>query len=265
MTMTAHVNDDTNDLLAMLNELETLSDPTPSSEAKPATTDLLDGLDLDLSTEELLSDMGTISAAVDDKLVVEAALSEIESAEVIEASPKSDYVVDIEAEKVKAEAAAAKEKKPKVSKPKALSAPREKKERPVAARKRFAVGEMTDEQYESVGIFRETFEEALGVAPVKAADKIVNLLAWYFNDVTLSVYTEICLRKICESKQAKVAEMRLAMMSNPSKPYPVSTAGSQAGQMLAVFPALNIADKQEPGVLVLNEDSPIVAKFKATM
>ena len=56
MTMTAHVNDDTNDLLAMLNELETLSDPTPSSEAKPATTDLLDGLDLDLSTEELLSD-----------------------------------------------------------------------------------------------------------------------------------------------------------------------------------------------------------------
>jgi hypothetical protein len=262
--MTAHVNDDTNDLLAMLNELETLSDPTPSSEAKPATTDLLDGLDLDLSTEELLSDMDAISAAVDDELVAEAALSEIESAEVIEASPKSDYVVDIEAEKVKAEAAAAKEKKPKVSKPKALSAPREK-ERPVAARKRFAVGEMTDEQYESVGIFRETFEEALGVAPVKAADKIVNLLAWYFNDVTLSVYTEICLRKICESKQAKVAEMRLAMMSNPSKPYPVSTAGSQAGQMLAVFPALNIAEKQEPGVLVLNEDSPIVAKFKATM
>jgi hypothetical protein len=62
----------------MLNELETLSDPTPSSEAKPATTDLLDGLDLDLSTEELLSDMDAISAAVDDELVAEAALSEIE-------------------------------------------------------------------------------------------------------------------------------------------------------------------------------------------
>ncbi|HDC4315859.1 TPA: hypothetical protein O8U22_003958 [Enterobacter kobei] len=52
------------------------------------------------------------------------------------------------------------------------------------------------------------------------------------------------------------------MMSYPEKPYPVGTASTQAGQMMTVFPALGIAEKDGKS-LTLNADSPIVKKFMA--
>ena len=51
-------------------------------------------------------------------------------------------------------------------------------------------------------------------------------------------------------------------MSYPEKPYPLSTASTQAGQMMAVFPVTGIATR-DGGRLLLNEESPIVRKFIA--
>lgn len=90
----------------------------------------------------------------------------------------------------------------------------------------------------------------------------MNLLNWFSGGPDISVYTVISLRHIIEANVATSNSIKIALMSNPEKPYPLNTASTQAGQMMAVFPATGVA-LREGGNLTLNVESPIIKKFKA--
>ncbi|ENH0767112.1 MULTISPECIES: hypothetical protein [Enterobacter cloacae complex] len=145
-----------------------------------------------------------------------------------------------------------KEKQPE-PKPKKASTPRGA---------RFTFDGKDDAFFEKAGLQREVFMKCYNEAPVKAMDKIQNIMHWFSGGPDLSVYTRISLHSLIADKTASSNSLKLAMMSYPEKPYPVGTASTQAGQMMAVFPALGIAAKDGKS-LTLNADSPIVKKFMA--
>ncbi|EKG7193253.1 hypothetical protein L6X65_RS24215, partial [Escherichia coli] len=87
-------------------------------------------------------------------------------------------------------------------------------------------------------------------------------LNWFSGGPDISVYTVISMRHLLTEKKATSNSIKIALMSNPEKPYPLNTASTQAGQMMAVFPATGIAVR-DGGNLTLNEESPIVKKFVA--
>ncbi|ELY6372388.1 hypothetical protein SNQ58_004274, partial [Cronobacter sakazakii] len=128
------------------------------------------------------------------------------------------------------------------------------------AKPRFTLEGKDEEFFGSAGLDREAFISAFEKAPVKAKDKILNLLNWFSGGPEISVYTVIAVRHILETKTATSNSIKLALMSNPEKPYPLNTASTQAGQMMALFPAVGIATR-DGGTLTLNEASPIIKKF----
>ena len=127
---------------------------------------------------------------------------------------------------------------------------------------RFTFDGKDDAFFEKAGLQREAFMKSYNEAPVKAMDKIQNIMHWFSGGPDLSIYTRISLHSLIADKSASSNSLKLAMMSYPEKPYPVGTASTQAGQMMAVFPALGIAAK-DGKTLSLNADSPIVKKFMA--
>lgn len=131
-----------------------------------------------------------------------------------------------------------------------------------APKPRFSLNDKGNDFYAAAGLKREVFIEALNAAPVKAKDKISNLLNWFNGGPDISIYTVIALRHLIDTKEASSNSIKLALMSYPEKPYPLSTASTQAGQMMAVFPVTGIATR-DGGRLLLNEESPIVRKFIA--
>ncbi len=131
-----------------------------------------------------------------------------------------------------------------------------------APKPRFSLNDKGDDFYAAAGLKREVFIEALNSAPVKAKHKISNLLNWFNGGPDISIYTVIALRHLIDTKEASSNSIKLALMSYPEKPYPLSTASTQAGQMMAVFPVTGIATR-DGGRLLLNEESPIVRKFIA--
>ena len=118
----------------------------------------------------------------------------------------------------------------------------------------------TDEKKEKHA--KESSVAAQPKESVKAKDKISNLLNWFNGGPDISIYTVIALRHLIDTKEASSNSIKLALMSYPEKPYPLSTASTQAGQMMAVFPVTGIATR-DGGRLLLNEESPIVRKFIA--
>lgn len=78
----------------------------------------------------------------------------------------------------------------------------------------------------------------------------------------LSIYTIISVTHLIKSGSADTAGFRLAMMSNPEKPYPSSTASAQAGQMMSILPVLGMATRDDK-ILKIDEDSPLVKKFRS--
>ncbi|ELD1608308.1 hypothetical protein HVX40_24535 (plasmid) [Escherichia coli] len=127
---------------------------------------------------------------------------------------------------------------------------------------RFSVDSLDAAFFNSLGLQRETFMEALSKAPVKAKDKVSNLLNWFKGGPDISVYTVIAIHHLLDAKTITSNSIKLSLMSYPEKPYPLSTASSQAGQMMAIFPLTGIATKTD-NRLSLNPDSPIVKKFIA--
>ena len=127
---------------------------------------------------------------------------------------------------------------------------------------RFTFDGKDDAFFVKAGLQREDFMKCYNEAPVKAMDKIQNIMHWFSGGPDLSVYTRISLHSLIADKTASSNSLKLAMMSYPEKPYLVGTASTQAGQMMAVFPALGIAEKDGKS-LTLNADSPIVKKFMA--
>ena len=92
-------------------------------------------------------------------------------------------------------------------------------------------------------------------------DKVQNVMAWSQGLSDLSVYTIISVTHLVKTGSTDTAGFRLAMMSNPDKPYPSSTASAQAGQMMSILPVLGMATK-DGKVLRINEESPLIKKFK---
>lgn len=224
------------------------------------------------------SDAVTLESDADGDL--ENALAALETPEVIANSKEGEHVVDVEAERKRVEeaelAAKAKLEKEEQKKKKAeakakkasessATAPSEKKVREPRAvgKKRFSLESLTEEQFTSLGLIKGEFVESLKFQPVKAQEKVINMLAWHFTGIALSVYSVISLKELIQKREVTTADLRLAMMNNPEKPYPVGTASTQAGQMVALFPYMGIATKTSAGVMTINDDSPIIKKFVA--
>ncbi|WP_415721688.1 hypothetical protein [Photobacterium ganghwense] len=136
-------------------------------------------------------------------------------------------------------------------------------------RKRVATGGKTAEEYvadksdtafEAVGIAKEEFALMLNALPKKVKDKAKNILAWANDEAELSIYTRLCLEYLVKNGNATSGDFRTHLMSNPEKPYTVGTAGSQAGQMMALLPAVGMATKDDKSI-TLNRENPLSAKF----
>ncbi|AXO58232.1 TPA: hypothetical protein MIB26_23325 [Klebsiella pneumoniae] len=121
--------------------------------------------------------------------------------------------------------------------------------------------QLSDEVMAELGFERKAFMDGYNTCPIKAMDKIQNVMAWSQGLAELSVYTQISVTHLINTGASDTAGFRLAMMSNPTKPYPSSTASAQAGQMMSILPVLGMAIK-DGKTLTLNEDSPLVKKFK---
>ncbi|EGF63047.1 hypothetical protein AB8R05_01740 [Klebsiella variicola] len=130
-----------------------------------------------------------------------------------------------------------------------------------ARKKRFSMDQLSDEVMAELGFERKAFMDGYNTCPIKAMDKIQNVMAWSQGLAELSVYTQISVTHLINTGASDTAGFRLAMMSNPTKPYPSSTASAQAGQMMSILPVLGMAIK-DGKTLTLNEDSPLVKKFK---
>lgn len=240
----AVVGDEIDDLLADLND-ETIV-PVPA--VAETVMEAKDGGDLTGVFEELENEYESLK-------VVDVEIPQVES---ISTLPEIDST---QGDKPQTD-----EKKEKHAKESSVAAqPKEskaaKKER-AAPKPRFNLNDKGDDFYAAAGLKREVFIEALNSAPVKAKDKISNLLNWFNGGPDISIYTVIALRHLIDTKEASSNSIKLALMSYPEKPYPLSTASTQAGQMMAVFPVTGIATR-DGGRLLLNEESPIVRKFIA--
>ncbi|EBS2684418.1 hypothetical protein [Enterobacter hormaechei] len=266
-------NDDLDELTAMLQSLD---EPTAQA-AKASGSDEIDDLLAGLN-----DDIGKPVEAVAEEVIQANAANDLTKVfEELEVEHKPVKVVEPEATPVSEPAATEKstaETQPCESKgvdpapsptpdpePKAEvteSKPQKAKGERAPAKPRFTLADKDEAFYAKAGLESAVFSEAFDKAPVKAKDKILNLLNWFSGGPEISIYTVIAMRHILETKTATSNSIKLALMSYPEKPYPLNTASTQAGQMMAVFPATGVATR-EGGCLTLNDDSPIVKKFIA--
>ncbi|ELQ6222649.1 hypothetical protein ACRXLK_004316 [Cronobacter turicensis] len=251
-------NDDLDELTAMLQSLDEPVAKAAKSSGSDDIDDLLAGLDDHITRPvEAVADEVINSVANDDmSSVFEELEGEHESVKVVETAhdlasePATENEPVIEAHNNEFKGTDP-TPAPEVQTTKTERAP---------AKPRFTLEGKDEEFFGSAGLDREAFTSAFEKAPVKAKDKILNLLNWFSGGPEISVYTVIAVRHILETKTATSNSIKLALMSNPEKPYPLNTASTQAGQMMALFPAVGIA-KRDGGTLTLNEASPIIKKF----
>ena len=268
-----------NELLAMLNELNSISDSIPEPEPAAVVPDEISALEgiktlaLDFDVEKVATELDLSIAKVGTNVKIEedelAQLVEAEAVEVVETKPAEETEAESVENVLSEVEKTASEKPVKASKNRAerkkteqqLGAPPTETGAKKTRRGRFSLADLTEAQFEELGIDQAGFQESLQVMPVKAVDKVNNVLAWYFNGNELSVYTQISIKTLIKSGSCATSTIRLAMMSNPSKPYPSSTAGSQSGQMMSLLPLIGVATKPTAGQLQLNNSSAIVKKF----
>lgn len=238
------------DLIAMLSELEGLDS---IEEPDNGPTDVVDVKKPTITTDDLFGELlPLVSASQPEKKSGEVAEiaelfasldDEINVAPVVEEQP----AVEVSPESV-------------IEEPEEATQEPEKCE-PTVRRKRFTLDQLSDEIMAGLGFERKSFMDGYNACPVKAMDKVQNVMAWSQGLAELSVYTVISVTHLINSGTSDTAGFRLAMMSNPEKPYPSSTASAQAGQMMSILPVLGMATK-EGKMLTLNQESPLVKKFK---
>lgn len=252
------------DLIAMLSELDELDnlnepsiDKEKAVEVKKSST---------YTTEDLFSELLPLVASPksevekSEKEVIATLLGDIEGEiEIIPPSPAEEKPVIEIATEAKVEKQTTKSSEESVTETPVGSAPAKKE--PAARRKRFSLDQLSDETMMNLGFERKTFMDGYNACPVKAMDKLQNVMAWSQDLSDLSVYTIISVTHLVKSCSSDTAGFRLAMMSNPDKPYPSSTASAQAGQMMSILPVLGMAI-QDGKVLKINEESPLIKKFK---
>lgn len=251
------------DLIAMLSELDGLNPieehevvESEVVEVKKHTTYTTDDL-----FSELLPLVSTEKPVRSEEEAIKELLSNIDDEikpiekpiEVVEA-PAEAPVVEEQAEALVVEEQASETR----------SEPEKPKRSPSstgARKKRFSMDQLSDEVMAELGFERKAFMDGYNTCPIKAMDKVQNVMAWSQGLAELSVYTQISVTHLINAGASDTAGFRLAMMSNPTKPYPSSTASAQAGQMMSILPVLGMAIK-DGKTLTLNEDSPLVKKFK---
>lgn len=266
-------NDDLDELTAMLQSLDEPTAQAAKANGSDEIDDLLAGLNDDIGkpVEAVAEEVIQANAANDLTKVFEELEVEHKPVKVVEpeATPVREPADD---EKSTAETQPCEstgvdpapsltpdpEPKAEVSE----SKPQKAKGERAPAKPRFTLADKDEAFYAKAGLESAVFSEAFDKAPVKAKDKILNLLNWFSGGPEISIYTVIAMRHILETKTATSNSIKLALMSYPEKPYPLNTASTQAGQMMAVFPATGVATR-EGGCLTLNDDSPIVKKFIA--
>lgn len=96
--------------------------------------------------------------------------------------------------------------------------------------------------------------------PKKVGEKAVNLIAHLAGGAQLSCYTQIALTMLMEKGELTSSELVARYLA---RPYSEGTSRSQCGQMMALLPALGIAERPTTGKLVLIADSPIASILKA--
>lgn len=266
-------NDDLDELTVMLQSLDEPVQKAAKMSGVDEIDDLLSGLDDAIAkpVEAVADEVMNASSTGDLSSVLEELEIEHESVKIEE--PERDLIAEIvngPAPELDARStettgtdptplpSVASEPKPEEEQPKRQKAKSER----APAKPRFTLEGKDESFYVSAGLEGESFTAAFEGAPVKAKDKILNLLNWFNGGPEISVYTVIAMRHILDANTVTSNSIKLALMSYPEKPYPLNTASTQAGQMMAVFPATGIATR-EGGNLTLNKESPIVKKFIA--
>lgn len=242
------------DLIAMLSELDGLN---PIEEHEEVAGEVVEvKKHATFTTDDLFSELLPLVSSEKPVRSEEEAIKELLSNIDDEIKPieKSIVVVEDPAEAQVAEEQAS-EAKSEPEKPKRSPS------RTGARKKRFSMDQLSDEVMAELGFERKAFMDGYNACPVKAMDKVQNVMAWSQGLAELSVYTQISVTHLIKSGVSDTAGFRLAMMSNPTKPYPSSTASAQAGQMMSILPVLGMAMKEGKS-LKLNESSPLVKKFK---
>lgn len=263
-----HTEEKNNDeLIAMLSELEAVAHlPEPEKEGSDVIeSKKTSGLTDDLFSELLPLTMGTpvpetndsseiaaLLVGIEDEIETPAPAAEPEKTRkrIRKASKDVETVIEADA---KPEPEPESEPVPAVKKAKTWEK---------ITRKRFSMDDLDAGCFEAAGLDRVEFMKAYNDCPVKAMDKAQNFMAWHQGMAEMSVYTTIVITHLINNGTSDTAGIRLAMMNNPTKPYPAPTASTQAGQMMSVLPALGIATK-DGKTLTLNPDSPLVQKFKS--
>ncbi|ELO1904999.1 hypothetical protein QWS21_001243 [Escherichia coli] len=266
-------NDDLDELTAMLQSLEEPVQKAAKMSGVDEIDDLLSGLDDAIAkpVEAVADEVMNVSSTGDLSGVLEELEIAHESVKVEEPErgPIAE-IVDEPTPELDARSAETTDIAPTLL-PSVESGPKPEEEQPkhqkaqskrAPTKPRFTLEGKDESFYVTAGLDSERFTAAFEGAPVKAKDKILNLLNWFSGGPEISVYTVIAMRHILDTNTATSNSIKLALMSYPEKPYPLNTASTQAGQMMAVFPATGIATR-EGGNLTLNKESPIVKKFIA--
>ncbi|HHT4259170.1 TPA: hypothetical protein ACTYZB_004837 [Klebsiella variicola] len=260
MSATHSANTSNSDLIALLSELdelEAIDDPTEvlqeeNSEPKKPMLRMTEDLFKDLlpleesKSEPVITEKESIEAllnGIEEEIVITAPIVEPEK----EAAPEAEDLV----------------KQPEEAKEERQEGPKKKEAVKASERKkRFNMEMVPDEYLAELGFERKSFMDGYNSCPVKAMDKVQNVMAWSQGLAELSIYTKISLCHLVNAGTSDTAGFRLAMMSNPEKPYPASTASTQAGQMMSILPVLGMAEKNGKS-LTINEKSPLIKKFKS--
>ena len=245
------------DLIAMLSELDGLN---PIEEHEEVAGEVVEvKKPTTYTTDDLFSELFPLVSSEKPVRSEEEAIQELLSNIDDEIKPIEKSIEVVE-EPVEAVAAPVAEEQASDTK----SEPEKPKRSPSstgARKKRFSMDQLSDEVMAELGFERKAFMDAYNACPVKAMDKVQNFMAWSQGLAELSVYTQISVTHLINAGTSDTAGFRLAMMSNPTKPYPSSTASAQAGQMMSILPVLGMAIK-DGKTLTLNEDSPLVKKFR---
>lgn len=122
------------------------------------------------------------------------------------------------------------------------------------------IEELTPDIATKLGL-EENYAERYQSLPKKAKSKFINLVNWFLFDEQLSIYTLVCFKQLVDKTEVKSSDLKIALMSNTERPYPVTTASSQAGQLMAIFPAMDIGQLNDK-TIVLKSTSPLVIKFE---
>ncbi|MEQ4658425.1 hypothetical protein AB7Z54_14555 [Providencia manganoxydans] len=147
------------------------------------------------------------------------------------------------------------------AKPGSEEPPKPKKATSTEPKTRLDINALTKSDCEKLGVDKSVLLANYELCPKKAKEKVLNIIQWALKGVELSIYTQLCFECLINNNTATSEMMRINMMSNPTRPYPSETAGTQAGQLMATFPAMKIADRVGKNITII-PTSPLVELFK---